>query len=80
MESPWSYSFSSCFGHFLYNDQKDPYNLEPLPVSESISKVEYKIAYIALCIEDNNQGCMLFNNLKEIPSIDPEYVQFGCAE
>jgi len=70
----------SCYGHFLHNSQKNPYNIEPLPLSNDISNVEYKIAYIALCIENSKQGRTLFYDLKEIPSIDPEYIQFGCAE
>ena len=76
----YCFTLQSCYGHFLHNDQKDPYNIEPLPVSKSISNVEYKIAYVALCIKNNNQGRTLFNNLKEIHSIDPDYIQFGCAE
>ena len=48
--------------------------------SNSISNVEYKIAYIALCIENSKQGKFIFQYLRNIPSIDPEYIQFGCAE
>ncbi|MGW8324442.1 MAG: hypothetical protein ACWGNI_01985 [Desulfobacterales bacterium] len=73
-------TLQSCYGHFLHNDQKDPYNIEPLPVSKSISNVEYKIAYIALCIENSKKGRFIFQHLRNIPLIDPEYVQFGCAE
>ncbi len=76
----YCFTFQSCYGHFLHNSQNDPYNIEPLPISNGISNVEYKIAYIALCIENSKQGRTLFFELKEIPSIDPEYIQFGCAE
>jgi hypothetical protein len=78
----FSYCFTlqSCYGHFLHREQRDPKNLEPLPVSESISKVEYRIAYLALCIQDNEAGRRLFSDLSEIPGIDPAYIQFGCAE
>ena len=76
----YCFTFQSCYGHFLHNSQKNPYNIEPLPISNGISNVEYKIAYIALCIENSKQGRTLFYELKEIPSIDPEYIQFGCAE
>ncbi|MCK5198743.1 MAG: hypothetical protein KAR21_10350 [Spirochaetales bacterium] len=37
---PFCFTLQSCFGHFLYNDQMDPYNLEPLPVTNNIAKVE----------------------------------------
>ena len=76
----YCFTLQSCYGHFLYNSQKNPYNVDPLPVSSRISKVDYKIAYIALCLENNTQGRFLFQNLREIPLIDPEYIQFGCAE
>jgi len=74
------FTLQCCYGHFLYNIQDNPYNVEPLPASSSISNVDYKIAYIALCIENSKQGKSMFQQLKDIPSIDPEYVQFGCAE
>ena len=76
----YCFTLQSCYGHFLHNSQKNPYNIEPLPVSNSISNVEYKIAYIALCIENSKQGKFIFQHLRNIPSIDPEYIQFGCAE
>ena len=77
---PYCFTQQCCYGHFLYNDQKDPRNFEPLPNLDNISKVEYRIAYIALCIRNNQQGRMLLNKLKRIPSIDPDYVQFGCGD
>jgi hypothetical protein len=77
---PYCFTLQSCYGHFVYNDQKDPYNLEPLPVKDTIAKVEYRIAYIAFCIENSASGKGLFEDLKEITTIDPENVQFCCSE
>jgi hypothetical protein len=77
---PYCFTLQCCYGHFLYTGQKDSHNLEPLPAPGSITEVEYRIAYIALCIEDSTKGNELFEKLKEIPSIDPDYIQFGCAE
>ena len=79
-ELPYCFTLQSCYGHFLHSSQKDPLNLETLPISDSITTVEYRIAYIALCIQDNDSGKTLFDGLSRVPSIDPEYVQFGCAE
>jgi len=79
-ELPYCFTLQSCYGHFLHDEQKDPKNIEPLAVSDSISRVEYRIAYIALCIEDSESGRELFYNLRDISEIDREYVQFGCAE
>ncbi len=77
---PYCFTLQSCYGHFVYNGQKDPHNLVPLPVKDSIAKVEYRIAYIAFCIENSASGRGLFEVLKEITAIDPENVQFCCAE
>lgn len=77
---PYCFTLQCCHGHFLHGEQRDPKNLEPLPISDNISEVEYRIAYLALCIQDNESGRGLFNELVEIPDIQPAYIQFGCAE
>jgi hypothetical protein len=77
---PSCFTLQSCYGHFIYNGQNDPHNLEPLPIKGTITKVEYRIAYIAFCIENSPLGRELFEVFKEIPAIDLENVQFGCAE
>ncbi len=77
---PYCFTLQSCYGHFLYNDQRDRNNIKPLPVSENIAEVEYRIAYIALCIEDSDPGRKLFSELSEVPAVDPEYIQFCCAD
>ena len=76
----YCFTLQSCYGHFVYNGQKDPHNLGPLPIKDSIAKVEYRIAYIAFCIENSLLGRKLFESLKEITAIDPENIQFCCAE
>jgi len=77
---PYCFTLQSCYGHFLYEGQKNSNNLEPLPVTGSISKVEYRIAYVAFCIENSLLGKELFEALKEITAVDPENDQFCCAE
>jgi len=77
---PFCFTLQSCYGHFVYKNQKNPKNIEPLPDSDDISNVVYRIAYIALCIQNDDRGTILLEKLSNIPSIDPEYVQFGCAE
>ena len=76
----YCFTLQSCYGHFLHKNQKNHTNTEPLPISDSIPSVEYRIAYIALCIQNNDLGRRLFRDLSEISLIDPEYIQFGCAE
>ena len=77
---PYCFTLQSCYGHFVYDGQKDPYNLEPLPITNTITSVEYRIAYICLGIENSNLGRRLLESLNEITTIDPENIQFCCAE
>jgi len=77
---PYCFTLQSCYGHFVYNDQKDSNNFEPLPIKSTIAKVEYRIAYIAFCIENSLLGTELFETLQQITAIDPESIQFCCAE
>ena len=77
---PYCFTLQSCYGHFVYSGQNDPQNLEPLPMTDTIARVEYRIAYIAFCVENNDLGRMLFDSLRVITDIDPRNIQFGCAE
>ena len=77
---PYCFTLQSCYGHFVYNGQKDTHNLDPLPAKDIITQVEYRIAYIAFCIENSALGRGFFEALKGTTAIDPENVQFFCAE
>lgn len=77
---PYCFTLQSCYGHFLYNGQNDPHNLDSLPVSKNITRVDYRIAYVALCIKKSDPGRNFFKELKRIPEIDPHNIQFCCAE
>lgn len=77
---PYCFTIQSCYGHFIYKGQKNPNNTEPLPISKNIETVEYRIAYLALCIQNSEEGRKLFEELSIVPQIDYKYIQFGCAE
>lgn len=78
---PYCFTLQSCFGHFVCDDQPDRHNLEPLPVNKQIkADIEYRIAYIAFCIEYSTPGKKLFEALQTITAIDTRYVQFCCAQ
>jgi len=79
-ELDYCFTLQSCYGHFRHNNQKSLYNIEPLQISDNITDVEYRIAYIAMCIENSDMGKELFQGLREIPRTDFDYVQFGCAD
>jgi len=76
----YCFTLQSCYGHFVYNGQKDSHNFEHLPVKDTIANIEYRIAYIAVCIENSMLGRNLFECLKSITAIDTENIQFCCAE
>jgi hypothetical protein len=69
-----------CYGHFAYGGQLDPHNLEHLPMTGGLESVEYRIAYVALCLQNHDAGRQLFSDLEKIPMLNPENIQFGCAE
>ena len=76
---PHCFTLQSCHGHFVYQEQPDLDNLAALP-AEDVGPVRFRIAYVALCIEHSAAGARLRGALKEIPTIDPEYVQFGSPD
>jgi hypothetical protein len=76
---PSCFTLQCCYGHFVYDGQWDPHNLEPLPVSGQIDRVEYRIAYVACCIDNGEAGRDLLDKLKKIVAIDPQNVQCCSA-
>lgn len=78
---PHCFTLQSCFGHFVHDQQKNPKNVEPLSnYQDEISKVDYRIAYMVFCLQNNELGRKLFDDLEAIAEIDPTYIQFGSAE
>lgn len=75
----YCFPLQSCFGHFVCPPEKDTHTLSPIPKWYTGS-VRYRIAYIALCIENNLNGQILHESLAKIPALDPAYIQFGSAD
>jgi hypothetical protein len=73
------FPLQSCFGHFVCDPEQDKHTLAPVPESCK-GPVRYRIAYIALCIEESSSGRMLRDELAEIQKIDPACIQFGSAD
>ena len=76
----YCFTLQSCYGHFIHDFQNNKKNIEPLPLSYSGSEIEYRIAYIAFCIESSEPGKAFLNKLQKIQRIDENYIQFGCAD
>ena len=74
------FTLQSCYGHFVYEKQNDRYNTLPLPTFPISGGIEYRIAYIALCLENNENGKAFLKNLSHLRSIDAHYIQFGSAD
>jgi hypothetical protein len=76
---PYCFTLQSCHGHFVYTGQSDPRHLGGLPAKGIIANLTYRIAYMAFCIENSASGRWLFEALRAMTAVDPENVQFCCA-
>ena len=77
---PYCYTLQSCYGHFLYTNNTDPTNCNPLPKDPLHVDIEYRISYVALCLQNNKKGRELFKLFKEFELMKPNLIQFGCAD
>ncbi|MFO7595474.1 MAG: hypothetical protein R6W92_03910 [Desulfocurvibacter africanus] len=77
---PWCYTLQSCFGHFVGDTQDDPHSLRTLSTASPSTSYLYRIAYVAVCLDECAAGRDLLARLRRIPDMDPDHVQFGCAE
>jgi hypothetical protein len=76
---PYCFTLQCCYGHFVHAGQSDPHNLAPLSTAAGLSRVTYRIAYVALCLDASIQGKQLLETLKGLPRLDPSNIQFGSA-
>ena len=78
---PCCFTLQICYGHFLFPGREDPHNLLSLPAEDcGPPEVEYRIAYLALGLENSKPGRELLRNLQGIPGLDPQNIQFFCAD
>ena len=73
------FTLQSCYGHLLCSSAQAPNTLDRVPTGHKGS-VRYRIAYIAVCIANDSSGRSLLESLRQVPAIDPEYIQFGSAD
>lgn len=74
------FTLQCCYGHFTCAGRTDPHNLEPLPPEAVSGPITYRIAYLALCIDNTARGEALLEALKRLPRLDPDNIQLGSAE
>ncbi len=77
---PYCFTQQCCFGHFVYAGQLDIHNFEPLKPINGRLNIEYRIAYIAFCVDNNKDGIELLKDLEDVVYLDKDYIQFGCAD
>ena len=76
---PHCFTLQSCYGHFLCSTVQATRTLEGVPPAYAGS-VRYRIAYVAVCVANDPSGRSLLESLRQIPRLDPGYVQFGSAD
>lgn len=76
---PHCFTLQCCFGHFLWRPEHSLHNLDPIP-ADFFSFATYRIAYIALCLENSRRGQALLQSLARLPTFDPDFVHFGSAD
>lgn len=75
---PYLFSLQCCYGHFLATDGEEIFEFD---VGNSNSKVEYRLAYLAFCIENSLAGKIFAQQLEEISlAVGWGMVQFCSAQ
>ena len=75
------FSIQCCYGHFVHNLQPDTENLvPPSHYKGKIETVRYRLAYLAVCIQDNIQGNEMYSDMEKLAADNPDYIQFGSAD
>ncbi len=81
MEVPHCFTLQCCYGHFVHAEEPDRENLVPISTyTREIGRTEYRIAYIAFCLENSPAGHRLYSELAGMAGHDPAYIQFGSAD
>ena len=68
---PRCFTIQSCYGHFVHPGQPDPSSVDPLPPAGA-GRVRYRIAYLAVCIENSAEGERLREGLRAVMRIGGE--------
>ncbi|NMB77751.1 MAG: hypothetical protein GYA23_01495 [Methanomicrobiales archaeon] len=81
MKVPHGFTLQCCYGHFVHAAEPDKENLVPVSrYTRETGPIEYRIAYLALCLEDSPEGHRLYSDLEDVAGLDPAFIQFGSAD
>lgn len=76
---PHCFPLQSCYGHFVCASDQDSRTIDPVPPGYA-GMVRYRIAYVALCLENSPRGRLLRESLARVTALDPGYFQFGTPD
>lgn len=79
-ELPHCFSQQCCWGHFVHPGQPQEHGIEPLAGYDHHTRVLYRIAYVALCVENSTAGRALLDDLAGLAAADPDFIQYGSAD
>lgn len=75
---PYLFTLQCCHGHFLTTDGK---NISDFDLLDTVCEIEYRLAYIAFCINNVPPGREFARQLENIPlTVDRSLVQFCSAQ
>lgn len=78
---PHCYTLQSCYGHFMREsrvEDRNTYRVDELVVAGG--PLHYRIAYVALCVQNSARGRALLEEMRAVQDTDPDYIQFGSAD
>lgn len=73
------FTLQCCWGHFVCRPGQGPHTLEPVS-EDHVGPVRYRIAYLAVCVENSAPGSRLLGALRQVSEIDTHTVQLGSPE
>lgn len=76
----YCFTLQCCWGHFVFPGNLDEHNLNPLPDQDPGCVIRYRLAYVALCLDNTAQGHAFLAGMRDISRMDPACIQVGCAQ
>lgn len=76
---PCCFTLQCCWGHFLTPDEADEHTLAA-PPARGKAELDYKLAYVAFCVSDDDEGRALRDEIRGLVDAEPRFVQFGSAD
>ncbi len=76
---PYCFTLQCCWGHFLVPGETDELTLAA-PPARGMAELDYKLAYVALCVSDDDIGRSFRDDIAGLVDAEPRFVQFGSAD